>query len=121
MRIVGCDVHARQQTLAMLNGETGEVEEHGGAGVLRRAAGPGAGVPAQTVAACAGERPQAGRLMTHPGVGPLTGVGGNSPAWPRPYGSGSEKCCPHAPARKSATEHSTPVGAYLPMLAGDAA
>ncbi len=28
MRIIGCDLHARQQTLAMLNVETGEVEEH---------------------------------------------------------------------------------------------
>jgi transposase len=28
MRIIGCDLHARQQTLAMLDVETGEVEEH---------------------------------------------------------------------------------------------
>jgi transposase len=28
MRIIGCDLHARQQTLAMLNADTGEVEEH---------------------------------------------------------------------------------------------
>lgn len=27
MRIIGCDLHSRQQTLAMLNLETGEVEE----------------------------------------------------------------------------------------------
>jgi hypothetical protein len=27
MRIIGCDVHARQQTIAMLNRETGEVLE----------------------------------------------------------------------------------------------
>src|SRR5215471_5169947 len=27
MRIIGCDLHSRQQTLAMLNVETGEVEE----------------------------------------------------------------------------------------------
>lgn len=28
MRIIGCDLHARQQTLAVLNVESGEVEEH---------------------------------------------------------------------------------------------
>ena len=28
MRIIGCDLHARQQTLSMLDAETGEVEEH---------------------------------------------------------------------------------------------
>jgi len=28
MRIIGCDLHASQQTLAMLNRETGEVSEH---------------------------------------------------------------------------------------------
>jgi len=27
MRIIGCDLHSRQQTLAMLDVETGEVEE----------------------------------------------------------------------------------------------
>ena len=27
MRIIGCDLHSRQQTLAVLNTETGEVEE----------------------------------------------------------------------------------------------
>jgi len=27
MRIIGCDLHARQQSLAILNLETGEVEE----------------------------------------------------------------------------------------------
>jgi hypothetical protein len=28
MRIIGCDLHSRQQTLSMLDAETGEVEEH---------------------------------------------------------------------------------------------
>ena len=28
MRIIGCDLHSRQQTLSMLDVETGEVEEH---------------------------------------------------------------------------------------------
>ena len=27
MRIVGCDLHARQQTIAMLDSDTGELEE----------------------------------------------------------------------------------------------
>ena len=27
MRIIGCDLHARQQTIAMLDSETGELEE----------------------------------------------------------------------------------------------
>src|ERR1700741_3927867 len=27
MRIIGCDLHARQQTIAMLDGDTGELEE----------------------------------------------------------------------------------------------
>ena len=30
MRIIGCDLHARQQTLSMLDAETREVEEHVG-------------------------------------------------------------------------------------------
>ena len=28
MRIIGCDLHVSQQTLAMLDSETGEVTEH---------------------------------------------------------------------------------------------
>ena len=28
MRIIGCDLHARQQTVAILDEDTGEVEEH---------------------------------------------------------------------------------------------
>jgi len=27
MRIIGCDLHARQQTIAMLDSETGELQE----------------------------------------------------------------------------------------------
>ena len=27
MRIIGCDLHARQQTIAMLDSDTGELEE----------------------------------------------------------------------------------------------
>ena len=27
MRIIGCDLHARQQTIAMLDTDTGELEE----------------------------------------------------------------------------------------------
>ena len=27
MRMIGCDLHARQQTIAMLDTDTGEVEE----------------------------------------------------------------------------------------------
>jgi hypothetical protein len=28
MRIIGCDLHSRQQTLSMLDADTGEVEEY---------------------------------------------------------------------------------------------
>ena len=48
MRIIGCDLHAAQQTIAMLDRETGEVVEktlkhegEDGARVLRGAAGAG--------------------------------------------------------------------------------
>jgi hypothetical protein len=46
MRIIGCDLHAAQQTIAMLDGETGEVSERTrlkGSGVLSRVAGAGGG------------------------------------------------------------------------------
>ena len=48
MRIIGCDLHSRQQTLAMLDVDTGQVEERvlrhegkQGTRVLCRAAGSG--------------------------------------------------------------------------------
>ena len=39
MRIIGCDLHARQQTLAMLDTTTGEVAEYNSAARRRRCAG----------------------------------------------------------------------------------
>ena len=62
MRIIGCDLHARQQTLAMLDTTTGEVVkttlQHEGNEQQAR------------------ERSEAGArlLMTHPGVGPITAL-----------------------------------------------
>ena len=124
MRIIGCDLHTRQQTLAMLETTTGEVVDHQWVKIrtriqnalqaialangLRR--GPGlwsydgqakiAFLPllphasyrrsalqapyrkmeeeieklTKQVAEQAGQRSRARRLMTHPGVGPVTAL-----------------------------------------------
>jgi len=37
MKIIGCDLHARQQTIAMLDTDTGELEEKTSSGIGLRA------------------------------------------------------------------------------------
>jgi hypothetical protein len=52
MRIIGCDLHARQQTLAMLDTTTGEAVNL----TLQHEGNPGAGILFQSPAARAGHR-----------------------------------------------------------------
>ena len=50
MKIIGCDLHARQQTIAMLDSDTGELEEK----TLERQGGDRAGVLFRTVSSDSG-------------------------------------------------------------------
>ena len=71
MQIIGVDLHTRQQTVAMLNVETGEIVEK-----TLRHEGDAVRIDDldRKVEELAWQRPQAQRLMTHPGVGPITAL-----------------------------------------------
>jgi transposase len=83
MRLIGCDLHASQQSIAMLDRDTGVIVEktlaHEGGAVREFYAS----IPHfeahidrldEQVKHVADGRPQATLLMTHPGVGPVTAL-----------------------------------------------